>query len=114
MVGRVAQHLLLLEIGDVLTSVIDHDIALRQVSVNRRFSSEISNSCQFILITSYKQPKDVLKKRGLSRIFSLVEQECHEAYEDDGGEQSEGDPESVELAYFCSVSLGSSGNIKLL
>ena len=36
-VGRVAQHLLLLEIGGVLTAVIDHDIALRQVSVQSAF-----------------------------------------------------------------------------
>ena len=53
-----------------------------------------------------------MKKCRLPTLFSLVEQECHEAYEDDGGEQSEGDPESVELADFCSFALGSSGNIQ--
>ena len=47
----------------------------------------------------------------MSTLSSLVEQECHKAYDDDGGEQSESDPEGVELADFCPNDFGSSGNI---
>ena len=53
-----------------------------------------------------------MKKCRLPTLFSLVEQECHEAYEDDSGEQSECNSESVELANFCPETLASSGNIQ--